>query len=332
MSPKWKGLEIPTGVVADEKATTPTYGKFVAEPFERGFAITVGHALRRMLISSIQGAAVTGVQFDGVMHEFSTIPGVVEDVTEIILNLKQLVIKLEGTKAKTLYLDEEGPKEITAASIVKDENVEVLNPDLHLATLNKNGKLKARIEVGRGYGYVTAEQNKKEGSSIGFIPMDSTFSPVIRVKYNVENTRIGHRTDYERLILEVFTNGSVTAEDALVHAADILRKHVEIFITFESEEEEAQVELSEEEKKHREYLRMNVSELELSVRSSNCLKAAGIKTISQLVQKTEADMLKYRNFGKKSLSEINKILTSMKLSLGMTIDPALFKELEGEKK
>jgi DNA-directed RNA polymerase subunit alpha len=332
MSPKWKGLEIPTGVVTDEKAATPTYGKFIAEPFERGFAITVGHSLRRILISSIQGAAVTGVQFDSVMHEFSTIPGVVEDVTEIILNLKRLIIKLEGAKSKTLYVEEEGPKAITAASIVKDEHAVVLNPDLHLATLNKEAKFKARIEVGRGYGYVTSEQNKKEGSSIGFIPVDSTFSPVTKVKYNIENTRIGHRTDYERLILEIFTNGTVSPEQALVHAADILRKHVEIFITFESEEEEPLVELSEEEKKRREYLCMNVSELELSVRSSNCLKAAGIKTISQLVQKTEADMLKYRNFGKKSLSEINKILTSMKLSLGMTLDPALLKELEGGKK
>lgn len=331
MSPKWKGLEIPTGLVQDEDVATPTYGRFIAEPFERGFGFTVGHALRRVLISSIQGAAVISLKIDGVMHEFSTLPGVREDIPEIILNFKKLILRLEGKESKILYLDVKGERDVTAADIVKDEHVEILNPDLHLATLNRHGHIKAEIEVGRGYGYVTAEQNKREGSSVGVIYLDSTFSPVTRVKYSIENTRVGDRTDYERLILEVFTNGSVSPEEAVVHAAEILRKHVEIFITFEPEEEEATAELSEEEKKRLEYLKMNVNELELSVRSSNCLKSAGIKTIYQLVQKTESDMLKYRNFGKKSLNEINKILASMGLSLGMKIEPEILQQLEEKK-
>jgi DNA-directed RNA polymerase subunit alpha len=331
MSPKWKGLEIPTGLVQDENVATPIYGKFIAEPFERGFGFTVGHALRRILLSSIHGAAVTGVKVEGVLHEFSTIPGVAEDMTDIILNFKKLILKLDGKESKKLYLDIEGKKTVTAADIVKDEHVEVLNPELRLATLNKDGKFKAEIEVGRGYGYITSEENKKENSSPGRIFLDASYSPVTRVKYNVENTRVGHRTDYERLILEVFTNGSVSPEEAIVHAAEILRKHAEVFITLETEEEEEVSELSEEEKKKRDNLKMNVSELELSVRSSNCLKSAGIKTILQLVQKSESDMLKYRNFGKKSLAEIGKILVTMGLSLGMKLDPALVQELEEKK-
>lgn len=326
MSPKWKGLEIPTGLVQDESKASPTYGRFIAEPFERGFGFTIGHALKRVLISSIHGAAVTGIKIDGVMHEFSTIPGIMEEVSEIILNFKKLILKLDGKETRTLYLDVEGEKEVTAKDIVKDEHAEILNPKLHLAALNKGARLKAQIEVGSGYGYVPAEEHKKETSPIGVIYIDSTFSPVVRVKYNIENTRVGGRTDYERLILEVFTNGSVSPEEAVAHAAEILRKHVEMFISFETEEEEAVIELSDEEKKRREYLRMNVSELELSVRSGNCLKSAGIKTISQLVQKTESDMLKYRNFGKKSLTEINKILASMGLSLGMKLEPLLLEK------
>lgn len=331
MSPKWKELEIPTGLAQDEEVSTPTYGKFIAEPFERGFGFTIGHALRRVLLSSIQGAAVTSVKIQGVMHEFATILGVREEVVEIILNLKKLVLKLEGKESKTLFLDAEGEKEVTAADIVKDEHVEILNPDLYIATLNKGAKLKLEIEVGRGRGYVTAEQNKKEESPAGVIFIDSTFSPVTRVKYSVGNTRVGERTDYEKLILEVFTNGSISPEESVVHAAEILRKHADIFITFETEEEEAVAELSEDEKRRRDNLRMNVSELELSVRSSNCLKSAGIKTIAQLVQKTESDMLKYRNFGRKSLAEINKLLSSMGLSLGMKIDSELLQKLEEKK-
>ena len=328
MSPKWKGLEIPTGLVADENVTTPTYGRFIAEPFERGFGFTVGHALRRVLLSSIHGAAVTSIKVEGVMHEFATIPGVKEEVMEIILNLKKLVVRLEGKESKTLFLNIEGEKDVTAADIVKDEHVEILNPELHLATLNKHAKLKAEINIGRGYGYLSSEDNKKEDSPIGVIFIDSTFSPVTRVKYHIENTRVGHRTDYEKLILEVFTNGSVSPEEAIVHAAEILRKHVEMFITFETEEEETVAELSDDEKKTRGSLKMNVSELELSVRSSNCLKSAGIKTIAQLVQKSESDMLKYRNFGKKSLGEITKILSAMGLSLGMKLEPEVIQDLD----
>jgi len=331
MSPKWKGLEIPTGLVQDEDVAAPTYGKFTAEPFERGFGCTVGHALRRVLLSSIQGAAVTSVKIQGVMHEFSTIPGVVEEMIDIILNLKKLILRLEGKESKRLFLDVEGEKKVTAADIVGDEHVKILNPELHLATLNKQAKLKAEINVGRGFGYLTSEENKKEDSSPGLIYLDSTFSPVTRVKYHVENTRVGHRTDYERLILEVFTDGSVSPEEAIVHAAEILRKQIEIFITFETEEEEPIVELSDEENNKRTNLRMNVSELELSVRSSNCLKSAGIKTIAQLVQKSESDMLKYRNFGKKSLAEIGKILSSMGLSLGIKLEPELLQALEDKK-
>jgi len=331
MSPKWKGLEIPTGLVQDEAIATPIYGKFIAEPFERGFGFTIGHALRRVLLSSIQAAAVTSVKIQGVMHEFSTIPGVAEEVIDIILNLKKLVLRLEGKESKTLFLDIEGEKNVTAADIVKDEHIEILNPELHLATLNKQAKFKAEIGVRRGWGYVTSEENKGEDSSPGIIFVDSTFSPVTRVKYSVENTRVGHRTDYERLILEVFTNGSVSPEEAIVHAAGILRKQIEMFITFETEEEEPVAELSEEEKKKRSNLRMNVSELELSVRSSNCLKSAGIKTIAQLVQKSESDMLKYRNFGKKSLAEIGKILSSMGLPLGMKLEPELLQDVEEKK-
>lgn len=320
MSPKWRGLEMPREVTWDEETLTGNYGKFIVEPLERGYGITIGNSLRRILLSSIEGGAVTSVRIEGAPHEFSTIPGVREDCAEIILNLKQLILKVEDESPRIAKISAEGEGEVTGANIMTDGGVEVLNPGLHIATLDKGGKLNIEMEVATGRGYVPAEMNKKEDQPIGVIPVDSVFSGVRKANYAVEDTRVGQRTDYNRLIVEIWTNGVITPGEALDKAAQILRKYLSKFVTTEEEEEEIEEELSEEEKKRIEYLNMPVSELELSVRSQNCLEAAKIETIAGLVQKTEQDMLKYKNFGKKSLNEIKQILAEMNLSFGMKLE------------
>ncbi|MCX5686105.1 MAG: DNA-directed RNA polymerase subunit alpha [Candidatus Omnitrophica bacterium] len=315
-----KNFEMPKKLVLDESTYTPTYGKFVAEPFERGYGVTVGNSLRRVLISSIEGTAVTSIKIAGVHHEFSAIPGVMEDVPQIILNIKRLILKSHFKTPKAMTIEVEKKGEVTAKDIKTDETVEIVNPDLHIATLTKNVKFHVEMEVARGRGYVPAERNKKETQSIGVIPIDSIFTPVIKVNFFVENTRVGQITDYDKLIVETWTNGSIEPKEALLYASNILQRHLDIFVGFGKlpEEEETPVE-SEETKLLREKLKVPISELELSVRSSNCLREARIKTIGDLVKKTELDMLKYRNFGKKSLGEINKILVGMGLSLGMKL-------------
>lgn len=317
ISIQWKGFIKPKGIEWDKKTLSPTYGKFIAQPLERGYGITIGNSLRRILLSSLTGAAATSIKIQGVEHEFSTIPGVVEDVTQIILNLKQLLLKLPKAKPQTLYLKAKGSGEIKASHITKDADVEILNPDLHIATLNEKGELNMEIEVNVGRGYVTAERHKKEDNPIGTIPIDSIFTPIKKVSYRVENTRVGKITDYDRLILEVWTDGSVRPDDALAFAAKILKSHLDLFITFPEPKEEEEHEAKEERKGMDEVLNKSIEELELSVRSANCLKEGRIKTIGQLAKKSEEELLKMRNFGKKSLVEIKEILKSYGLSLGM---------------
>ncbi|MYI98448.1 MAG: DNA-directed RNA polymerase subunit alpha, partial [Gemmatimonadetes bacterium] len=308
---------------------TDGYTKFVIEPLERGFGTTIGNSIRRVLLSSLPGAAVVGVRIDGVAHEFSTMPAVVEDVAEIILNLKELRLILHSDEPKTLMLEAEGKGDVTAEDIQTDADVEILNPDLHVASLDEGGQLRMEIHVDSGRGYVIAEQNKIPDQPIGVIPMDAMFSPVTRVNFQVENTRIGQRTDYDRLVLEIWTDASVGPQDALSTASQILRNHLQLFISiddqFISEPEEEVDEKAEEIKK---LLQMNVEELELSVRSSNCLRAADIKTLADLVQKSETEMLKYRNFGRKSLTELSQILQEMELGFGMDIEE--YVEVEAE--
>ena len=324
----WKDFEMPRKVECDESSYTPTYGKFIAEPFERGYGTTVGNALRRVLLSSLEGAAVTSIKFDGVLHEFSAIPGVAEDVSEVVLNIKQLIVRNHSRSPKTLTISIERRGPVLAKDISTDETVEILNPDAHIATLTKEVPFRAELEVGIGRGYVPAERNKKEGQPIGLIPVDSIFTPVSKVDFHVENTRVGQMTDYDRLILEIWTNGAVSPKDALLYAAHILQKHLEIFTSFgelPAEETSEEGQLSPE---LLEKLRMPVTELELSVRSANCLREAKIRTIGDLVQKTDSEMLKYRNFGKKSLAEIQGMLQTMGVSLGMKVDQAVLKQDE----
>ena len=326
-----KNFEMPKRLVLDEATYTPTYGKFVAEPFERGYGVTVGNSLRRVLISSIEGTAVTSIRISGVHHEFSAINGVVEDVPQIILNIKKLILKSHFKIPKSMAINVEKKGAVTAKDIKTDETVEIVNPDLHIATLTKNVNFKVELEVARGRGYVPAERNKKEGQAIGIVAVDSIFTPVTKVNFFVENTRVGQITDYDRLIVEIFTNGSIEPKEALLYASNILQRHLDIFVGFGKlpEEEEAPVE-TEEQKQMREKLKIPISELELSVRSSNCLREARIKTIGDLVKRSELEMLKYRNFGKKSLAEINKILVGMGLSLGMKLEGETPKKEEPE--
>lgn len=318
MGIKLRNFEMPKKLALNEAAYTPTYGKFTAEPFERGYGMTIGNGLRRVLISSIEGTAVTSVKIAGVQHEFSTIKGIVEDVPQIILNLKQLILRSHFKTPKSIILKVEKKGAVTAGDITTDETVEVLNPDMHIATLTKKTKFEVEMEVARGRGYVPSERNKKEDMSIGTIPIDAIFSPVKKVNFAVENTRIGQVTDYDRLILEIWTNSAIDPKEAMLYASNILQRHLDIFVGFgKLPEEIVEEEVSKEEKEFGEKLNMPISELELSVRSSNCLREARIKTISDLVKKTEMEMLKYRNFGKKSLTEINKILQDMGMHLGM---------------
>lgn len=304
----------------DEENHTDTYGKFVCEPLERGFGITIGNSLRRILLSSLQGAAITSVKIDGVAHEFMTAPGVLEDVTDIILNLKEIKLKLIDVEEAVIHLSANGEGAATAADIQTDGSVQILTPDQHIATLSKEGKLNVEMVVRMGKGYVPAEKNKEKNQEIGIIPMDAVFSPIEKVNYVVSNARVGQITDYDKLTLEVWTDGSVLPEDAVAYAAKILKEQMSPLINFEEEPEPVDEEEEAEEDKLNENLFRPVSELELSVRSANCLKNANITLIGELVQKSENEMLKTKNFGRKSLNEIKEILSEMGLSLGMKLD------------
>ncbi|AKU91562.1 DNA-directed RNA polymerase subunit alpha [Vulgatibacter incomptus] len=317
----WRDLIKPRGIQVDHESLTNTYGKFVAEPLERGFGITLGNSLRRILLSSLQGAAITSIKIEGVDHEFSTVPEVSEDVTDIILNLKEVRLRMHTLETRTLRLEVDGPKEVTAGDLVTDPQVEVLNPGHHIATVAEGGKLRVEMTCRRGRGYVPAERNKVAGQPIGTIPIDALFSPVKRVNYQVTNARVGQQTDYDKLSLEVWTDGSVEPADAVAYAAKIVKEQLSIFINFDETEEPTPAELMpQEEEKLNENLFRSVDELELSVRSANCLQNANIKTIGELVQRSEAEMLKTKNFGRKSLKEIKEILSEMGLSLGMKLE------------
>ena len=321
----WKALIKPRRLETDEETLTKHYGKFVAEPLERGFGITLGNSLRRILSSSIQGAAITAVKIDGSLHEFSVLPGVKEDVTDLILNLKEVVFKLHSPGPKTVRIEVAGEKEVTAADIITDADVEVINPQQHISILDKGATLKMEMTVKMGKGYVTAERNKEEDMPIGTIPIDAIFTPIEKVNYTVTNARVGQITDYDKLTLEIWTNGSIRPDDAVALAAKILKDQLNIFINFEELPDELPSEDDEEKKKRevetlREQLTKSVDELELSVRSANCLKNANIQNIRELVQKTEQEILQTKNFGRKSLNEIKEVLEGMGLQLGLNIE------------
>jgi DNA-directed RNA polymerase subunit alpha len=316
-----KDFQIPMRVETEKEVPAENYARFMTEAFERGFGTTVGNSLRRVLLSSLTGAAVTTVKIEGVLHEFSTVPGVTEDVTNIVLNVKSLRLKLHTDKPKTIRLRKKGPGEAKASDIQHDADVTVLNKDLHIATLDKEATLDIEMVVKPGRGYVSAERNKEEGLPIGVIPVDSIFTPVTRANFHVENARVGRVTDYDKLMLEVWTDGSITPRDAVSSAALILRDHLDIFIHPDQlGEAKPEARREEEQREINKNLFRSVNELELSVRAANCLKNANIKTIADLVQKTEMEMLKTKNFGKKSLNEIKEILTEMGLGLGMKVD------------
>ena len=319
MSRNWTELIRPRRMEVDEGTHTPFYGKFVCEPLERGFGITLGNSLRRVLLSSLQGAAITSVRVDGVLHEFSTVPGVKEDVTDLILNLKQIRLKLYADQSKTVRLEAVGEGEVHAADILSDEMVHIINPEQILATLSKDARLSMTMKVEWGKGYVPAELNKHEDDPIGTLALDAVFSPVRKVSYNITNARVGRRTDYDRLTIEIWTNGTIYPEDALAQASKILREQFLVFLNFEEEEKVALEERPQLQPQINENLFRSVSELELSVRSANCLKNADIKYIGELVQRSEAEMLKTKNFGRKSLNEIKEILADMDLHLGMGV-------------
>lgn len=314
---------MPKRVVKDDAQSVDNYGLFEAEPFEAGYGRTIGNSIRRVLLSSLEGAAISSIKIDGALHEFCTLPGVVEDVTDIIVNLKGVLIKMYAREVRKLKLSVKGPGEVTAGDIQTDGNVEILNPDHHIATLDADGKIEAELEVRIGRGYCPAEGNKRENQEIGIIPIDSLFSPVRRVKYSVENTRVGRRTDYDKLILEVWTDGRVTPDDALTMSAAILRHHLDVFVNYDKDLVEFEAEETQRDEEREELARklaMSVNEIELSVRAANCLNNANIVTVGELAQKTEAEMLKYRNFGKKSLNEIKAKLLEMGLTLGMQFE------------
>jgi len=321
----WKGFQKPKRLEVDRDSATEHYGRFYAQPFERGFATTVGNALRRVLLSSIEGAAVTAVRVEGVLHEFSPIPGAMEDTTDLILNLKRVPLKMHVDHPKTLLLRTSEPGEVRARHVTPDPDVEILDPEAYVATLGAGSTLAVEMRVKPGRGYVSADKNFDEDLSIGWIPLDSVHSPVKKVNYFVDQARVGQATDYEKLTLEVWTNGAVSPRDAVGLAAKLMKDHLQIFINLDEEDEEetesAVVEVSDEEKGALyEKLGKSVDEMELSVRSYNCLKNANIRTIGELVQKTESEMLKTKNFGRKSLNEIKEILATMGLSLGMKLD------------
>ncbi|MDP2653852.1 MAG: DNA-directed RNA polymerase subunit alpha [Candidatus Omnitrophota bacterium] len=328
MGVKWRDFQMPKRLDCDESSYIATYGKFIAEPFERGYGVTLGNSLRRILLSSIEGSAVSAIRIDGVQHEFSTIPGVLESVTDMVLNVKGIIVKSHSKVPKTVYIkkDQKGP--IRAKDIICDETVEIINPDHHVVTLTQDIPFNMELEVSRGRGYVPAEQNKKEGTPVGTVPVDSIFTPITKVNFFVENTRVGQRTDYDRLVVEIWTNGGINPKEALLYGANILQRHLDVFVSYGQlpEEEVEEEEISIEEQALYEKLRLPISELELSVRSANCLRDANIKTIADLVKKSESELLSFRNFGKKSLSEINDLLKVMGLGLGMKVDPKKLKK------
>ena len=321
----WPNLQMPEKVELEESTYSTSFGRFVVQPLERGFGTTIGNALRRVLLSALPGAAITMVRVEGVQHEFSTIPGVVEDVSEVILNLKEVRFKLLNKKPDKVGIEAKGPGELRAGDLQNGTtDFEILNPDHHIATLDANANLRMELRIGRGHGYVPAEENKLPDQPIGAIPIDAIYTPIKNVKFVVENTRVGQRTDYEKLILEITTDGSITPDDALTYAGKILQDHINLFISFDIEpEEEEPDEVDEEVLRIRKLLKMPVDELELSVRSHNCLMAANIKTISDLVRRDEQEMLKFRNFGRKSLQELTQILEERGLHFGFDVEKYL---------
>lgn len=321
-------FEMPRQIVKDGAEATETYAKYIAEPFEAGYGRTIGNGLRRVLLSSLEGAAIASVKIEGALHEFCNLPGVVEDVTDIVLNLKHVLLKMYNREPRKLKINVKGPGEVTAGSIQADGSVEVLNPDHHIATLDKDGKFEAELEVKVGRGYCPADWNKKEEQIIGLIPIDSLFSPVRRVKFAVENTRVGRRTDYDKLVLEIWTDGRITPDESLTLSAAILRHHLDVFVSYDKdlvEFEESEKQIDPDREELRKKLSISVNEIELSVRAANCLNNANITTVGELAQKTESEMLKYRNFGKKSLNEIKQKLSELGLALGMTFDVEMLK-------
>jgi DNA-directed RNA polymerase subunit alpha len=317
----WRDLIRPRKLEVEADTLTPTYGKFTCEPLERGFGTTIGNSLRRILLSSLQGSAITAVKIEGALHEFTTIPDVVEDVTDIVLNLKEVLVKSHDAKARVLRLEKDGEGKVTAGDVQTTDGIEVLNPDHLVLTCSKGAKLRMELHIGTGRGYVPADRNKSIQTAVGVIPIDSLFSPIRKVNFQVTNARVGQQTDYDRLSLEVWTNGAVRPEDAVAFAAKILKDQLSIFINFEEGAEPAhETTVSEEQQKLSENLWKSVDELELSVRSANCLQNANIRYIGELVQKTESEMLKTKNFGRKSLKEIKEILSEMGLSLGMKLE------------
>ncbi len=328
-----QGIVKPKRLVFDKKDKTSHYGKFIAGPFERGYGVTIGNSLRRMLLSSIEGAAIVGVKFEGIYHEFSSIPGVLEDVTEIILNLKQVNLQLSGEASdKRIYIKKDTPGVVTAADITADADVVILNPEHRIATIDQNGVLDVEMIVRKGRGYVPSEKQNLEDESVQMIPIDAIFSPVEKVTYQVEKTRVEQSTDYDQLVMELWTNGGITPDDAVAHAAKIVKDHMQIFINFDEEPEPVQPQVDEKKQKVLANLAKCVEELELSVRSYNCLKNANIQTIAELVQKTDGEMLRTRNFGRKSLNEIKEILEDMGLHLGIKIDEEDLKQINQVRK
>jgi len=318
---------MPKGIQVENPDNVPNFGRIIVEPLERGWGHTIGNALRRIMLSSLQGAAVVSVRIEGVQHEFSTIDGVVEDVVDIILNIKQIRLLLLAEDETTLRLEVSGEGEVKASDIEKNSDVVILNPDLHIATINSDAQLKIEMRVTAGRGYVAAEQNRREEDPVGSIPIDAIFSPVTKVNYVVENARIGQRTDLDKILMDVWTDGSISVEDALGYAAKLLHDHVEVFINFEGELEPVEMIVRDERvEKQRQLLKMRVDELELSVRSANCLRAANIHTLADLIRNQETDMLKYKNFGRKSLVELNQVLGNLGLSFGMDVDSILGRE------
>jgi DNA-directed RNA polymerase subunit alpha len=316
----WKGFQRPKRLEVERETLTPKFGRFSAQPFERGFGTTIGNALRRILLSSVEGAAITAVKIDGVLHEFSSVPGVVEDTTDMILNLKQIPFRCHSDHAETLVVHAVGPRTVKAGDIQASANVEILDPEAPIATLSEEGKLSMEMRLRKGRGYVSADRNFDEDLGIGYIPVDSIHAPVRKVNYIVEDARLGQKTDYDRLTLEVWTNGAITPQDAVAMAAKILKDHMAIFINFEEASDDVVDFPTTEDERVLDQLNRSVDELELSVRSYNCLKNANIKTIYDLVTKTEPEMLKTKNFGRKSLNEIKDILAEMGLSLGMNVE------------
>lgn len=324
-------LKMPEAVVLDESSYTNNFGRFSLQPLERGYGVTLGNSVRRVLLSSLTGAAITAVKFSGVLHEFTTIEGVIEDVSEIILNLKQVRMKLLNKKPNKIDISFNGAGEWTAGEIQKNSaEIEILNPELHIATLNKNTKFDVELRVGKGKGYVPASENVSADHTIGVIPIDSIFTPIRNVKYDVENVRIGDKNDFEKLTIEITTDGSITPDDALTQAAKIMRDHIQLFINFDIDQEEEQAVSQKDSEKERikKILLTSVDDLELSVRSHNCLKAASIRNLADLVKRDESEMLRFRNFGRKSLAELMEIVETLGLEFGMDIDKYLKEETE----